>query len=75
MARPAETYRGARRNAAREPRRCDLLKAACRRRGMTRRELDRERNAVRRFIFEGVVARGFTEGQLLTLTGRVVHGQ
>jgi hypothetical protein len=52
----------------REPRRCDILKAAHIRRGITRRELDREREAVRRFILDGHVARGFTSGQLLELT-------
>lgn len=52
----------------REPRGCDILKAARIRRGITRRELDREREAVRRFILDGHVASGFTSGQLLELT-------
>jgi len=50
------------------PRRCDILKAARIRRGITRRELDREREAVRRFILDEHVARAFTSGQLLELT-------
>lgn len=72
MPRPASTYRGAIRNAGRS-KRAAMLKATAARRGMTRRELDRERNAVRCFIWESRVCKGFTEGQLLELTRQVAN--
>ena len=41
-----------------------ILKAARIRRGMTRRELDREREAMRRYWIDGHISRGFTDAQL-----------
>lgn len=65
------THTPSRRVTPETPRRCDILKAARIRRGITRRELDREREAVRRFILDGHVADGFTSGQLLDITRQI----
>lgn len=65
--RPAETYRAARSNRSKYPQHAELLRTTRIRRGITRRELDREREAVRRFILDGHTARGFTSGQLHAL--------
>jgi hypothetical protein len=64
--RSAMTYRGSRPMDT-APRKCDMLKAARLRRGITRREMDREREAIRRWLIDGHVARGFTEGNLHAL--------
>jgi hypothetical protein len=69
--RPHDTYRGSRPQDT-APRRCDMFKATRIRRGMTRRELDREREAVRRFLVDEHVNPGFTSGQLLTIITKMV---
>jgi hypothetical protein len=66
MTKPHDTYRGSRPHEKR-PRRSLMLKASAKRRGLTRREMDREREAVRRFIMTEEVMSGFTAGQLLGL--------
>jgi hypothetical protein len=71
--RPHETYRGSR-LMDKPSRRCMMLKAARIRRGITRRELDREREAVRRWLLDGHIARGFTEGGLHALTQEMAKG-
>jgi hypothetical protein len=66
-ARPHNTYRGSRPHD--QPLRRNLdLKALRLARGMTRREMDRERGAMVAFITDGTVRRNFTEGQLMKLT-------
>jgi hypothetical protein len=49
-----------------------MLEAAQLRRGMTRREMDAEREAVRRFITDGTINRGFTGGRLMELIQQMV---
>lgn len=63
---PHTAYRGSR-VQDKAPKRSLALKAARERRGLTRRELDREREAVRRFIMTEEVMPGFTAGRLLEL--------
>lgn len=70
--RPAFTYRGSRPQDAARGAAAYRLKAAQLRRGMTRREMDAEREAVRRFITDGKVNRGFTPGRLMTLVQQMV---
>jgi hypothetical protein len=72
-ARPSSTYRGGRPQDI-APRRCDMLKATRLRRGITRRELDREREAVRRWLIDGHVARGFTSAQLHGIAQEMARG-
>lgn len=49
------------------------LKATRIRRGITRRELDREREAVRRYYIDGHVSRGFTAQQLYAIATDMAH--
>lgn len=72
--RPADSYRGSRPQDATRGEYARHLKAARIRRGMTRRQLDSEREAVRRFIVDGTVNRKFTGGQLLSLVNTVAAG-
>lgn len=60
------TYRGSRPMDT-APRRSAILKAARLRRGISRRDMDREREAIRRWLIDGAVNRGFTEGGLHAL--------
>lgn len=71
--RKAFTYRGSR-PGEQAPRRCDMLKATRLRRGITRRELDREREAVRRWLIDGHVARGFTSAALHGIAQEMARG-
>lgn len=72
-ARPASTYRGSR-PGDQAPRRCDMLKATRQRRGITRRALDREREAIRRWLIDGHVARGFTSAALHGIAQEMARG-
>lgn len=69
--RPHTSYRGGR-VQDKAPGRASMLKAARDRRGMTRKELDREREAVRRFLADDHVNPGFTAGQLLKIITEMV---
>jgi hypothetical protein len=61
----AYTYRGSRpEDVGRRSRKSLMLKAARIRRGISRREMDKEREAVRRWLLDGTVNRGFTEANL-----------
>jgi len=51
-----------------------LLKAARLRRGITRRELDAEREAVRRWLIDGTVNRGFTEPRIHAIAQEMARG-
>lgn len=62
--RPQGTYRG---NRPKGPARSEMLKVARLRRGISRREMDREREAIRRWLLDGTINRGFTEGGLHAL--------
>jgi hypothetical protein len=73
MARPHHTYRGSRPRDIRQTA-ASMLKAARIRRGITRRELDREREAMRRWLIDGHVAKGFTEGGLHALAQQMASG-
>lgn len=64
--RPHDSYRGSR-PGDQAPRRCDMLKAARIRRGISRRQMDRERFAVRQWLTNGRIAPGFDEGGLHAL--------
>jgi len=70
--RPAHTYRGSTPRDRNRGVKAASLKAARLRRGMTRRELDAEREAVKRFIIDGTINRGFTGGQLMSLVQQMV---
>ena len=60
-ARPASTYRGARRIASRGNRRCDLLKEERELTGETRRQMDARREAMRKLREMGSQMRATTE--------------
>lgn len=70
--RPANTYRSNRPQHITRRTNAQHLKAAQLRRGMTRRELDAEREAVKRFIIDGTINRGFTPGRLMTLVQQLI---
>lgn len=72
-ARPAATYRGSR-PGDQAPRRCDMLKATRQRRGISRRALDREREAIRRWLIDGHEARGFTSAALHGIAQEMARG-
>jgi len=57
----------------RQNNRAAKLKATRIRRGITRRELDREREAMRRYWIDGHVSRGFTGPQLYAMATDMAH--
>lgn len=73
--RPHDTYRGSRPQDI-APRKCQMLKAARLRRGITRCQMDAEREALRRWLLTNGahVARGFTAERIHGIAQEMARG-